>query len=52
MGEPEMDEIASLIARALDGREDAAALSRLAGEVATLASRFPLYASRLVPLRA
>jgi glycine hydroxymethyltransferase len=52
MGEAEMAEIASLIARALDAREDAAALARLAEEVAILASRFPLYASRLAPLRA
>jgi glycine hydroxymethyltransferase len=52
MGEAEMDQIASLIARALDAREDAAALARLTDEVAVLASRFPLYASRLAPLRA
>jgi glycine hydroxymethyltransferase len=52
MGEAEMEQIASLIARALDAREDAAALAGLAGEVAMLASRFPLYASRLAPLRA
>jgi len=52
MGEAEMDQIASLIARALDAREDAAVLARLEGEVASLASRFPLYASRLAPLRA
>jgi glycine hydroxymethyltransferase len=52
MGEAEMDQIASLIARALDAREDADALARLEGEVAVLASRFPLYASRLAPLRA
>jgi glycine hydroxymethyltransferase len=52
MGEAEMDQIASLIARALDAREDAAALSSLTDEVAVLASRFPLYASRLAPLRA
>jgi glycine hydroxymethyltransferase len=52
MGEIEMDQIASLIARALDAKDDAAALLRLEGEVASLASRFPLYASRLAPLRA
>jgi glycine hydroxymethyltransferase len=52
MGEAEMDEIAVLIVRALEAREDAAALASLAGEVATLASRFPLYASRLAPSRA
>ncbi|HZN53900.1 MAG TPA: serine hydroxymethyltransferase [Candidatus Polarisedimenticolaceae bacterium] len=52
MKEPEMDEIAGLIASALDAREDDAVLRRLAGEVAALASRFPLYASRLSPTRA
>jgi len=52
MGEAEMDLVASLIASALDAREDGAALSRLEGEVAQLASRFPLYASRLAPSRA
>ena len=52
MGEPEMDEIASLIAAGLDAREDEAALRRLAGDVAAFASRFPLYASRLSPTRA
>ena len=52
MGEAEMDAIGSLIARALDAREDAAALSALTKEVAALASRFPLYASRLAPTRA
>jgi glycine hydroxymethyltransferase len=52
MGEAEMDQIASLIARALDAREDENALARLEDEVAVLASRFPLYASRLAPLRA
>ena len=52
MGEAEMDQIASLISRALDARDDAAALSRLNGEVAVLASGFPLYASRLAPSRA
>ncbi len=52
MGEAEMDEIASLISRALDAKDDASTLSLLTGEVATLASRFPLYASRLAPSRA
>jgi glycine hydroxymethyltransferase len=52
MGGSEMDQIASLIARALEARDDAAALTLLTGEVASLASRFPLYASRLAPLRA
>jgi glycine hydroxymethyltransferase len=49
MGTAEMDAIASLIARALDARDDAAALARLEEEVAVLTSRFPLYASRLAP---
>ena len=49
MGLLEMDAIASLIARALDAREDPAALKRLENEVAALTSRFPLYASRLAP---
>jgi glycine hydroxymethyltransferase len=52
MGEAEMDQIALLISRALDARDDPAALARLQGEVATLASGFPLYASRLAPSRA
>ncbi len=52
MGEGEMDQIASLIARALEAREDPAALAKMVGEVEALASRFPLYASRLAPLRA
>ena len=52
MGEAEMDAIASLIARALEARDDEAALKRLQGEVAALASRFPLYASRLASSRA
>jgi len=52
MGEAEMDQIASLITRALEARDDAAALALLTGEVASLTSRFPLYASRLAPLRA
>jgi glycine hydroxymethyltransferase len=49
MAGPEMDQIASLIVRALAARDDATALAVLRDEVATLASRFPLYASRLAP---
>jgi glycine hydroxymethyltransferase len=49
MGRSEMDAVASLIARALDAREDSAALLRLRDDVAALTSRFPLYASRLAP---
>jgi glycine hydroxymethyltransferase len=52
MGKDEMAEIAALIARALESREDSGALSRLADEVAALASRFPLYSSRLAATRA
>jgi len=52
MGVPDMKEIASLIARALESREDAAALARIAGEVEALASRFPLYPGRLSAARA
>ena len=52
MGEAEMDRVGALIARALDAREDPAALVALGHEVATLAARFPLYESRLAPLRA
>ena len=52
MGLPEMDRIASLIARALDAREDDAALAAIAGDVEALTSKFPLYASRLSPTRA
>ena len=43
---------AALIAGALEAREDAAALSRMATEVAALAARFPLYSGRLSATRA
>jgi glycine hydroxymethyltransferase len=39
--------VADLIARALDAREDPAALASIRKEVEILAARFPLYASRL-----
>jgi glycine hydroxymethyltransferase len=52
MGEPEMDEIASLISRALAARDDEAALAALAGEVESLTAGFPLYASRRDTARA
>jgi glycine hydroxymethyltransferase len=42
-----MREIAELISRALDSREDDTALAAIKEEVAALASRFPLYANRL-----
>ena len=51
MGLAEMDVIASLIARALDARDDEATLKHLGVEVEALTSRFPLYAKHL-PARA
>ena len=47
MGQAEMKTIAELIDRALGAHEDEAALLRIKEEVKQLASRFPLYASRL-----
>ncbi len=47
-----MGEIADLIARALDHREDDGALGAIRQEVAALASRFPLYAARLTASKA
>jgi len=44
MKEPEMQQIALWIARALENRNDDAALERIRGEVAELANSFPLYA--------
>jgi glycine hydroxymethyltransferase len=49
MKEPEMRLIAAWIAKALDQRNDDAALERIRGEVAELANRFPLYAWLRVP---
>jgi glycine hydroxymethyltransferase len=46
MKEPEMRIIATWIAKALEQRNDDAALERIRGEVAELANRFPLYAWR------
>jgi glycine hydroxymethyltransferase len=46
MKEPEMRIIATWIARALEKRNDDAALERIRGEVAEMANRFPLYAWR------
>ncbi|MEZ5206070.1 MAG: serine hydroxymethyltransferase [Acidimicrobiales bacterium] len=43
MGEAEMAAIATLIARALRGREDEAELGAVRDEVATLCSKFPVY---------
>jgi glycine hydroxymethyltransferase len=46
MKEAEMRQIAVWIAKALDARNDDAALKHIRGEVAELANRFPLYAWR------
>ena len=43
MKEPEMSEIAALIAQALRGREDVAELADVRQRVATLCARFPVY---------
>ncbi len=43
MGEAEMAAIATLIARALRGRDDDAELAAVRDEVATLCSKFPVY---------
>jgi glycine hydroxymethyltransferase len=50
MKEPEMRQIATWIATALDHRNDDAALDRIRGEVAELANQFPLYAWRRTPV--
>jgi glycine hydroxymethyltransferase len=46
MKEPEMRQIALWIGKALESRGDDAVLTRIRGEVAELADRFPLYAWR------
>jgi glycine hydroxymethyltransferase len=43
MKEAEMKQIAVWIGRALEGRNDEAALRRVRGEVREMADRFPLY---------
>ena len=50
MKEPEMRLIGAWITRALDKRNDDAALERIRLEVAELANRFPLYAWRRAPV--
>ncbi|MGA9671520.1 MAG: serine hydroxymethyltransferase [Terracidiphilus sp.] len=50
MKEPEMRLIAVWIAKALDQRNDDAALERIRLEVAELANQFPLYAWRRTPV--
>jgi glycine hydroxymethyltransferase len=49
MKEPEMRQIAVWIAKALDRRNDDAALETIRGEVAELANQFSLYAWRRAP---
>jgi glycine hydroxymethyltransferase len=49
MKEPEMRQIGTWIAKALEQRNDPAALDRIRGEVAELANQFPLYAWRRAP---
>jgi glycine hydroxymethyltransferase len=49
MKEPEMRIIAAWIAKALEQRNDDAALEQIRGEVAELADHFPLYAWRRAP---
>ena len=49
MKEPEMRIIAAWIAKALEKRNDDAALERIRGEVSELANKFPLYAWRRAP---
>jgi glycine hydroxymethyltransferase len=50
MKEPEMRLIGAWITRALDKRNEDAALNRIREEVAELANRFPLYAWRRAPV--
>jgi glycine hydroxymethyltransferase len=49
MKEPEMKVIGAWIAKALEQRNDEAALDRIRGQVAELANQFPLYAWRRTP---
>jgi len=49
MKEPEMKVIGAWIAKALEQRNDDAALEHIRGEVAELANHFPLYAWRRAP---
>jgi len=49
MKEAEMGQIGAWIAKALEQRNDDAALERIRGEVAEMANRFPLYAWRRTP---
>ena len=49
MKEPEMRQIATWIAKALEQRNDDTALDRIRAEVAEMANQFPLYAWRRTP---
>ncbi len=49
---PEMETIGDMIARALEQRDDAAALARIKHEVAEFTVGFPLYPERLISSRA
>ena len=50
MKEPEMRQISLWISKALEMRNDDAALERIRGEVAELSNQFPLYAWRRAPV--
>jgi glycine hydroxymethyltransferase len=52
MKEPEMQQIALWIGKALESRSDDAVLARIRGEVSEMANRFPLYAWRREPVTA
>ena len=49
MKEPEMRQIGAWIVKALESRNDDAALERIRGEVAELCNQFPLYAWKRAP---
>jgi glycine hydroxymethyltransferase len=49
MKEPEMRQISAWIVKALESRNDDAALDRIRGEVAELCNQFPLYAWKRTP---
>jgi glycine hydroxymethyltransferase len=49
MKEPEMRQVSAWITKALELRNDDAALERIRGEVAEMANHFPLYAWRRTP---
>lgn len=49
MAEPEMEEVADMLARVLESPEDATVRDRVREEVGALCDRFPLYADRWRP---